>query len=135
MTSFSFVCFHLRTPIPGRRIAQIRVIFSIPEKVRQQLFHPGVMVPRHLAYVEWFTGFPATPDPNHLMYKVSRCILDDGSYLASIIPVANIFQSVHLLPKFGRAAPRDWSSSNVLEQCKTFFANSFTDKHMYRTLH
>ncbi|KAF9456231.1 hypothetical protein BDZ94DRAFT_1178188 [Collybia nuda] len=68
------------------------------------------------------------------MYKVSRCILDDGSYLASIIPVANIFQSVHLLPKFGPVAAHDWSSSNVLERCKTFFANSFTDKHLYRIL-
>ncbi|KAF9455627.1 hypothetical protein BDZ94DRAFT_1286081 [Collybia nuda] len=121
--------------VKGRRIAQIRVIFSIPEKVQQKLFHAGVPVPMHLAYVEWFTRFPAAPEPNHLMYKVSRCILDDSSYLASVIPVANIFRSVHLLPKFGHTAPHDWSSSNVLEQCKTFFANSFTDKHIYRTLH
>ncbi|KAF8799350.1 hypothetical protein BYT27DRAFT_7003136, partial [Phlegmacium glaucopus] len=58
----------------------------------------------------------------------------DGSPLSSIVPVANIFRSVHLLPKFGPVAPVEWTSSNVMDKCNTFFLNSFTDKHLYRVL-
>ncbi|KAG2059403.1 hypothetical protein BDR06DRAFT_828172, partial [Suillus hirtellus] len=65
-----------------------------------------------LAYVEWFTQFPPTPDSNHGIFKVS-CIVQSGERVASIIPVANIHQSVHLIPKFGPAAPRQWTSSKV----------------------
>lgn len=120
--------------IIGRRVAQVRVVFSLPDKVRQHLFHPGTVVPRHLVYVQWFSKFPDFPDQNHRMYKVSRCVLEDKSYLASIIPLANVFRSVHLLPKFGPVAPSDWISSNVLEHCKIFYVNSYTDKHLNRVL-
>ncbi|KAJ7720056.1 hypothetical protein B0H14DRAFT_2298290, partial [Mycena olivaceomarginata] len=52
------------------------------------------------------------PEPDHLMYKVNRS-LKDGDRLSSIIPVANIRRSVHLLPKFGPVAPAEWKSTNV----------------------
>jgi hypothetical protein len=67
------------------------------------------------------------------MYKVNRST-KGGDRLASIIPVANIRRSVHLLPKFGPVAPADWKSSNVLEKCPNFFVNSMTDRHIYATL-
>ncbi|KAH7903903.1 hypothetical protein BJ138DRAFT_1019885, partial [Hygrophoropsis aurantiaca] len=86
-----------------------------------------------LAYVEWFSPFPATPDTNHGMYKISRS-LRNGERMASIIPVDIIRRSVHLIPKFGRVAPREWTSSNVLELCKTFYVNPFTDRHAYLTI-
>ncbi|KAJ7703550.1 hypothetical protein B0H17DRAFT_922054, partial [Mycena rosella] len=86
-----------------------------------------------LAYVEWFSPFTATPEPNHLMYKVSRTE-KDGERMASIIPVQNIRRSIHLCPKFGPAVPPEWKSSNVLEKCRTFFANPLSDRHIYITL-
>jgi len=52
--------------------------------------------------------------------------------ICSIIPLANICRSVHLFPKFGPFAPQEWTSSNVLDLCNTFFVNDFTDRHMYR---
>ncbi|KAH7904086.1 hypothetical protein BJ138DRAFT_1019618, partial [Hygrophoropsis aurantiaca] len=52
----------------------------------------------------------------------------------SVVPVASLRRSIHLIPKFGPIAPREWTSSNVLEQCSTFFVNCFTDRHAYLTI-
>ncbi|KAJ7580306.1 hypothetical protein C8J56DRAFT_718911, partial [Mycena floridula] len=54
-----------------------------------------------LAYIEWFTPFSQGPVADHLMYKISRSPALGGGRLSSIIPIANIRCSVHLLPKFG----------------------------------
>lgn len=91
-------------------------------------------VPKTLAYVEWYSPF-TRPDRDHLMYKVSPCPLPDSGFLASIIPLANIRRSIHLIPQFGPAAPPEWTSSNVLDLCKSFYVNTFTDRHLYRILY
>jgi hypothetical protein len=118
----------------GYRVGQVRVVFSLKPHHIQGLFAHGVSPPQHLAYVEWFSSFTRQPEPNHLMYKVKRS-LKDGDRMASIVPVANIRRSVHLLPKFGPVAPLHWTSANVLEECPTFFVNCFSDRHIYTTLY
>lgn len=110
-------------------------MFSIPPVAAKSLLNRGVQAPQHLAYVEWFTAFPANPEPNHLMYKISRCVNRDGDHLASIVPVSNIWRSVHLFPKFGPIAPREWKSSTVLDECRIFYVSSFLDRHTYATLY
>ncbi|KAK6977112.1 hypothetical protein R3P38DRAFT_2474374, partial [Favolaschia claudopus] len=120
------------TGIEGYRIAQVRVVFSLKPRHIQGFFPPGRHPPKHLAYVEWFSPFPSEPEPHHLMYKLKRSG-KDGKRLASIIPLANIRRSAHLFPKFGPVAPAEWTSSNVLDKCPTFFVNSFTDRHFYAT--
>ncbi|KAJ6624580.1 hypothetical protein B0H10DRAFT_1784667 [Mycena sp. CBHHK59/15] len=120
------------TGAAGYRVAQIRVVFSLPARHIRTLFSRGINPPKYLAYVEWFSPF-RHPEPDHLMYKVNRS-LKDGDRLASIIPVANIRRSVHLLPKFGPVAAADRKSSNVLDKCPYFFVNSMTDRHIYATL-
>ncbi|KIJ15199.1 hypothetical protein PAXINDRAFT_77646, partial [Paxillus involutus ATCC 200175] len=122
------------TGVQGYRVGQVRAIFSIPPQTQSLIFgriHPPI--PRHLAYIEWFSPFSSSPEPNHGMYKVT-CSIVNGERVASIVPVANIRRSVHLIPKFRAVAPRDWTSSNVLERCNTFFVNQFTDRHAYRTI-
>jgi hypothetical protein len=96
------------------------------------MFNDDVDVPKHLAYVEWYTAFPDTPDPDHLLYKVSPMKYQDGGRICSIIPLANIHRSTHLLPKFGRVAPQAWTSSTILDLCDHFFVNTFTDRHFYQ---
>ncbi|KAM6496349.1 hypothetical protein JOM56_009055 [Amanita muscaria] len=117
----------------GYRVGRIRVIFSIPDRYHHMLFKPHVLVPQHLAYVELFTKL-GSPDPNHGMFKVSPWKDHNGGRVCSIIPVANIRRSVHLIPKFGPVAPPEWTTSNVLDICPTFFVNIYTDRHLFRTL-
>ncbi|KAJ7707896.1 hypothetical protein B0H16DRAFT_1746444 [Mycena metata] len=108
-----------------------RNIFSSTSAPSLSLFSRGINPPKHLAYVEWFSPFK-DPEADHLMYKVNRS-MKDGYRHSSIIPVANIRRSVHLLPKFGPVAPADWKSSNVLDKCSHFFVNALTDRHIYAT--
>ncbi|KAJ7783991.1 hypothetical protein DFH07DRAFT_727778 [Mycena maculata] len=115
--------------IKGYRVGQVRVVFSLSRRVLESLF-PGDKPPKHLAYVEWFSRFPNTPEQNHGMYKISRPI----ERTASIIPVANIRRSVHLFPQFGPVAPRDWTSQNVLEGCTKFYVSPWSDRHAYITI-
>ncbi|KAJ7303749.1 hypothetical protein DFH08DRAFT_721908, partial [Mycena albidolilacea] len=121
------------TGASGYRIGQVRVVFSIPGRLAATLFPHDFEVPQHLAYIEWFSPSTARPEANHLMYKIRRSHIH-GDRMASIVPLVNIRRSIHLLPKFGAVAPADWKSSNVLEKCDTFFANPWSDRHMYTTL-
>ncbi|KAM6491507.1 hypothetical protein JOM56_013076 [Amanita muscaria] len=119
--------------VKGYRVGRIHVLFSIPPRYHVRLFEANVPVPAHLAYVEWYSAF-GNPDPNHGMFKVAPLKDRDGQHICSIISVANICRSVHLLPKFGPVAPVEWTSSNVLDLCPAFFVSNFTDKHLFRTL-
>ena len=116
----------------GYRIGRIRVIFSLPHSSIPLLFDDGIEVPQHLAYVEWYSPFSPNPGPNHFLYKISPLRDHEGKGICSIIPIGNIRRSVHLLPKFGSAAPAEWTSSNVLDLCNDFYFNIFTDRHLYR---
>ena len=116
----------------GYRVGRIRLIFSLPKRSFHTLF-PHIMPPGHLAYVEWFTAFTAR-DPEHGMYTIKKCRDADGAWLASVIEVRQIRRSCHLFPVFGHIAPCEWSSSTVLDECKSFLVNPFSDQHMYMTL-
>ena len=109
------------------------MVFQIPRGAVDEVFlSPDITPPTHLAYVEWFSQLPATPDPIHGMYKVSRLIQNEERH-ASIIPVESILCSVHLFPRFSPNMPQAWNSSTVLEHCKTFYVNPFVNRQSYMT--
>ncbi|KAG1843444.1 hypothetical protein F4604DRAFT_1884612 [Suillus subluteus] len=114
----------------GVHIGQVRVIFSLPSKSVPLLFPPTVEVPTHFAYIEWFEPFTSAPDRHHGLYKLSRS-LRGGEKVASIVPLANIVRSVHLMPNFGAVVPREWTSDTVLDNCNTFWLNSYIDRYTF----
>jgi hypothetical protein len=115
----------------GPRVAQVRVVFQIPNAAIPKVFPlPETSVPTHLAYVEWFSAMSTTTDPRHMMQKVSR-LTRRGRRCADIIPADLILGSVHLIPRFGRVVPHEWNSFTVLEQCESFYLNPFKDLDTY----
>ena len=120
--------------LAGYHVCRVQVVFSLPMNALPILFNSDVEVHKHLAYVQWYSPL-SNPDPNHCLYKVTPIKNHDGTNICSIIPLANICQSVHLLPSFGCFAPQEWTSANMLDSCRSFFVNSFTDRHLYCILY
>ncbi|KAI0630883.1 hypothetical protein C8Q77DRAFT_1063392 [Trametes polyzona] len=121
-----------RTRDLNTRVAQVRLVFTLPDTALDILFlglPPERRPPRHLAYVEWFSKFTA-PDRHSGLYKVART-LQGGERVASIVPVSLIERSVHLIPKWPGHVPRHWTSENVLEECGGFYVNCFKDAHTH----
>ncbi|KAF7798192.1 hypothetical protein EIP86_009409 [Pleurotus ostreatoroseus] len=107
---------HVRNPLSELTVAQVRVIFRVPEEYRALANEP-------LAYVEWFTPFH-TRDQDLGMYTVTRSTRNH-SRRASIIPISHIARTCHLIPVWGRSIDRTLSSRDVLERCKRFFVNPY----------
>ncbi|KAL0567675.1 hypothetical protein V5O48_014322 [Marasmius crinis-equi] len=124
--------------IEGYRVGRVRVLFTLRKSHLDQLFQPDEQeeVPRHLAYIEWFTRFPSRPDPVHGLYKINHSVDSSSGYRdASVVPVAYFQRSVHLYPKFGPVVPPNWTSSTVLDDASVFYVNSFSDRHAYYTIY
>ncbi|KAH8978805.1 hypothetical protein EDB86DRAFT_3067224 [Lactarius hatsudake] len=122
-----------RRTIPSRfDTVIVRVVFQLPNKVLSQLFpSTDVAPPTHLTYVEWFSPIPTTPDSNSRLFKVSR-LTRNGRRLASVIPVDNIYSSVHLLPRFGQLEDTPGCNMfSVLELCHSFYINPFSCRDIY----
>ncbi|KAJ3561172.1 hypothetical protein NP233_g10357 [Leucocoprinus birnbaumii] len=123
--------------VPGHCVAQVRCVFTLAEKARSRWFPNGCKF-KYFAYVEWFLPFSrARIDSASGLYRITRAFEDSGPEKhrkASIIPIDYITQSIHLLPKFGPAVPLDWTSDSVLEDCETFYVNTFSDRFVYSTL-
>ena len=80
-----------------------------------------------LAYVEWFTPFPAV-DQHTGMYIVSHSTRQHRRH-ASIISVTDIVRTVHLIPFAGKSIDRTWTSDTVLDQCTRFLVNAYLRHH------
>ena len=118
-------------PFSGYQVAQVRMVFGIPDQVVSEVFTSSVdFSPKHLTYVEWFSLIPTTPNPKPGIYRVSR-LIESGHRSASVIQVQSIVCSIHLIPYFRPVKPRKWHSFTVLELCNTFYINLFADVQNY----
>jgi hypothetical protein len=122
------------TMTPDYCIGRVKCTFRLPASANI-LFSAGRRVPpTYLAYVEWYTPFTNAPiGRHHGLYKISRHMAG-GKVRASIIPITQIEQSVHLFPHFGSSTPVDWKSSNVLDLSQSFFVNPFSNRSQYLKL-
>ena len=112
-------------------MAQLRVIFTIPDTHLKDLFTSRRPVPQYFAYIERFQPFDTKPCEPHGLYQVRRATDDNGEHIASIIAIGNIDRGVHLYPSFGPVSDPSWTFENVLDHCSTFYLNTFSDRHMY----
>jgi len=107
-------------------------VFQLPTRIISEMFWLVDSLPKHLAYVKWFTQLPATLDLKHGMYRVTR-LMEGNQWSASVIPVNLIIRSIHLIPQFGPVVLQEWNSFTVLKYCNTFYVNPFADVHSYLT--
>ncbi|KAK1230796.1 hypothetical protein PQX77_006110 [Marasmius sp. AFHP31] len=124
--------------VKGYRVGRVRVIFTLRQQQLDQLFQADEQeyVPKHLAYVEWFTRFSSQPERIHGLYKVARSVDPASGYQdASVLPVALFRRSIHLYPRFGPVVPPEWTSSTVLDLAPHFYVNAFSDRHAYYTIY
>ncbi|KDQ31338.1 hypothetical protein PLEOSDRAFT_1102313 [Pleurotus ostreatus PC15] len=115
--------------ITGLRVGRVRLIFATPKIYSAQRASRTAEEVNHLAYIKWYSPLTRLPDANYRMYTISRIANE-----ASVVPVSAIKRSIHLYPKWGGPVCREWTSSNVLDQCSTFFVNPFKDHHTYFNL-
>lgn len=109
----------------GLRVAQIKVIFSLPARD----YHLDSTRP--LAYIEWFTPFRVY-DAVAEMFVVSRSTRSHQAY-GEIIEVDRIMRNCHLVPKWSET----WDSQAAavvptdVERCRSFYFNPYIDYHMF----
>ncbi|KAE9383970.1 hypothetical protein BT96DRAFT_1102827, partial [Gymnopus androsaceus JB14] len=118
-------------PVKAFRVGQVHLVFSLPLAVMSGLCKDVQYAnwPKHLAYIEWLTPF-SRPGPNHCLHKITCSFAAVGGNLASVVvDLKRVVRSVPLMPNFGKVADRSWTSSNVMDKCKSFFVNPFLDQH------
>jgi len=107
------------------RVVRIRAIFTLPDHVY------GVL-PQHLAYVEYFSPFPATPPRAKLkQYTVTPSLRTNGTRVTSVVPLKNIKLSCHLTPHFQRMEEDDWKDVDLVGTFTHFYLNDFSSHIMY----
>lgn len=105
----------------GLSVAQVRAIFKLLPEYRH--------FDMPLAYVEWYTPLQ-TYIPSLEMYQIS-CSNRNRYRRALIIPVNQIVQSCHFIPKFGTKIGRMWNAKNVLELADTYYLNPDLSLHNF----
>ncbi|KAI5115526.1 hypothetical protein M0805_009629 [Coniferiporia weirii] len=114
--------------VEGLQLTRVKVIFTLPFRFSA--------VPERLAYIEWFRPFRGKDADSGL--HVLSWTRQGGTHQAKVIPLDDIEQSVHLVPKFGREIDPSWNQWTVFNECQSFFMNSYINMHtflLFRPIH
>ncbi|KAF5341494.1 hypothetical protein D9757_014788 [Collybiopsis confluens] len=125
------------TTIKGCRVAQVKVIFQLPEVVQRfGMQEPSPLNWPHipLAYVAWFSHFKSQPSAEFGMYTVKPSVASNGIAQGAIIPLSDIRQTCMLTPN-SSDWDSTWTSDNVLDKCQFFFVNNLQSKYTYQTVY
>ena len=122
----------------GYRVAQVRVIFTLP-------VHLNFKKP--LAYIEYFTKFSEQRHGTDL-YVVSRSYTtstsgDTGGHghgstqarkrEAAVVCLDSIRRSCHLIPEFtSQIRDKSWNTTNILDVCSSFYVNHYISRDMFQ---
>jgi hypothetical protein len=88
-----------------------------------------------LAYIEWYSKQKPEADKYTGMYSVKSTRNLEGVPLGAIIPVSEIRQSCMLIPKYENLENEsEWTSTNILDKCSSFFINNWQHKYAYQTI-
>ena len=111
----------------GLRVGQVRLIFALPDYLR------GRDLPKYHACIEWFNAFRA-PGPDSQLFSVTRSHRNNAP-VTEILPLDFIVSSCYLTPRFGTTYhPARWSSSDVLQECKSFTLNKYISLALFYNL-
>jgi hypothetical protein len=119
MKKFYGHLFHFTNLDPGLRVARVKVILTLPERLHSR--------PLRLAYVEWFWPFKAADTATGL-YTVGPSIRRQ-EVQAEVIGLERIVRSCHLVPKFGTEIKV--LQADIFEECTNFYLNPWVDMHMF----
>ena len=74
-------------------------------------------------------------DKSTSMYSIKSTWNLEGVPLGAVIPVSEIRQSCMLIPKYENSESEgEWTSTNVLDKCLSFFINNWQYKYAYQTI-
>ena len=122
----------------GMKVGRLRVIFTLPEIIRNWYAAPRVWSTGHLAYVEWYK-VSNHPGAHHNMYTVHRPLVataSDRVVEGEIVPLRSIRQTCQLVPLTGPNIPwpKSWNTNNVLDESQFFLLNNWSSKYAYQTI-
>jgi len=114
-------------------------IYTMVNRCQYAKYRLWTLITDTLAYVEWYTKPKTSAEPHNNMYQIAKAPLcSDNTVKGSILPLANIWQTCQLFPKFGLELPSDWTSDwtsdNVLDKCPTFLINNWGGLYAYQTI-
>ncbi|KAF7298705.1 hypothetical protein MIND_00817900 [Mycena indigotica] len=103
----------------GLQVAHVKLIFRLPMEI---MVHEAPLL-----YVHWFTPFHDMLADFESPSGLSRISHSNtvGQRRSSVISLADVVQTCHLIPKFATTTNPDWDCNRVLNQVTTFYFNPY----------
>lgn len=111
--------------LPGIRVARVKCIFALTPRFSYTA--------HRLVYLEWFRPLRRA-DPDTRLFSIQPATRN-GQRQAEVVPLDDLLQSVHLIPKFGANKNPLWTPWNIFDICDQFYVNNWIDFHTFYLFH